>query len=76
MALTLTLTLVPTPKPKPNPNKTISRLVGRMNSSAQKVCNELVKEVKKRPGQVRVRVRVRVLGARQGGQEAPRPGER
>lgn len=33
------------------PNKTISRLVGKMSSSAQKVCNELVKEVKKRPGQ-------------------------
>jgi len=33
------------------PNKTIARLVGRMNSNAQKVCNELVKEVKKRPGQ-------------------------
>ena len=33
------------------PNKSIARLVGRMNSSAQKVCNELVKEVKKRPGQ-------------------------
>ena len=27
------------------PNKTISRLVGKMSSSAQKVCNELVKEV-------------------------------
>ena len=28
------------------PNKTISRLVGKMGSSAQKVCNELVKEIK------------------------------
>jgi len=33
------------------PNKTISRVVGKMGSSAQKVCNELVKEVKKRLGQ-------------------------
>ena len=33
------------------PNKSISRLIGKMGSNAQKVCNELVKEVKKRPGQ-------------------------
>ena len=33
------------------PNRAIARLVGRMASSAQKVCNELVRELKKRPGQ-------------------------
>ena len=33
------------------PNKAIARLVGKMASSAQKVCNELVRELKKRPGQ-------------------------
>ena len=31
------------------PNKTISRLVGKMGSSAQKVCNELQKELRKKP---------------------------
>ena len=31
-------------------NKTIARLICRMASSAQKACNELVKELKKRPG--------------------------
>jgi len=30
------------------PNKTISRVVGKMGSSAQKVCNELVKEANKK----------------------------
>mmetsp|Transcript_37201 Transcript_37201/g.116463 ORF Transcript_37201/g.116463 Transcript_37201/m.116463 type:complete len:379 (-) Transcript_37201:37-1173(-) len=31
-------------------NRTIARLIGRLNSGAQRACNELVKEIKKRPG--------------------------
>ena len=51
-------------------NKTLARLVGKMGSNAQKVCNELVKELKKKPGQDDVTLMVVQLHAQH--QEAKR----